>query len=110
MGINIDDYRSYTSYLSNRSTYYHVQNNPESITDLKYQCGLDDDASWDELLDAGTRFSVSLRSLTSQAMDADPLVYGGEMGREGIFIPARFKTVYVKPNGGMPVPGSGVPE
>lgn len=108
MGIAIDNYSDYTSYLSNRWIYYHAQNEPESISDLKYQYGLDDDASWDELLDAGTHFIVKLQSFANQAMDADPLVYGGSMGKDEIFIPMRLKTVYVR-NGSISY-GSGVPE
>ena len=108
MGIAIDNYSDYTSYLSNRWIYYHAQNDPESISDLKYQYGLDDEASWDELLDAGTRFIVKLQSLANQEMDAAPLVYGGSMGRDEVFIPTRFKTVYVR-NDSISY-GSGVPE
>ncbi len=61
------------------------------------------------MVDAGIRFYEKLHTLTSQTMEADPLVYGGEMGRDGLFIPARLKTVYVTPNGGISY-GTGVPE
>ncbi len=109
MGIVVDDYRTYTGYLSSRWIYYHAQNDPDSISTLKYRYGLGDDASWDEVVDAGIRFGIKLRTLANQAMDTDPLVYGGSMGREGIFIPTRFKTLYVKLNGGMSS-GAGVPK
>lgn len=109
MGIAFDDFSDYSGYLNHRWTYYHAQNDPEMLSDLKYQWRVDDAASWDEVIDAGIRFYEKLNTLADQAMAADPLVYGGEMGREGIFIPTRFKTLYVKPSGSMSY-GTGVPE
>ncbi len=109
MGIQFDDFSDYSGYLNHRWTYYHAQNDPERLSDLKYRYQLDDAASWDEVVDAGIRFDEKLNTFANQAMAADPLVYGGSMGREGVFIPTRFKTLYVKPNGGMSF-GTGVPE
>ena len=108
MGIVIDDYRNYTSYLSRRWMFYHAQNDPEELSDMKDKYGLDADASWDEVVDAGIHFGVKLRTLANQAMDADPRVYGGRLSKEGVFIPFRYKTVYVQNN--FILKGGGVPD
>ena len=108
MGIVIEDFSDYSGYLNMRWEFYHAKNDPEDIETLIYKYRLDADASWDEIVDAGIRFGAKLHTLAEQAMEADPLVYGGSMGRDGVFIPARLKTVYVQ-DGSMSS-GTGVPE
>ena len=108
MGIVIDDYRSYTGYLSRRWLFYHAENDPEELADMKDFYDLDSDASWDQVLNAGIHFGVKLRTHANQAMDADPQVYGGQLSKDGVFIPFRYKTVYVKNN--FILKGAGVPD
>ena len=108
MGILIDNYSNYSAYLNNRWTYYHAKNDPERLSAQKASYGLAADASWEEVLDTGIRFSVKLHTLTDQAMAVDSRVYGGELSKDGIFIPIRLKTVYMQ--SGIISAGSGVPD
>ena len=108
MGIVIEDYSDYSYYLNDRWTFVHAQNDPEDLSTLKERCGLDADASWEEALEAGIWESVKLNELADRAMDADPLVSGGSLSKDGVFIPFRFKTVYVK--GSYMQSGRGVPK
>ena len=108
MGISIDNYSNYSAYLNTRWSFYHAKNDPEELSAQKDSYGLAADAPWEEVLDAGIRFSVKLHTLTDQAMAVDSRVYGGELSKDGVFIPIRLKTVYMQP--GTMTSGSGVPD
>ncbi len=108
MGIVIDDFSAYSGHLNDRWTYYHAQNQPEMLSSMKYRFRLDEDASWDKVVDTGIRFYEKLHNRAEEAMTADPLVYGGQMGRDEVFIPFRLKTVYVRDSSISY--GTGVPE
>ena len=108
MGIVIENYSAYSGFLNMRWEFYHAKNDPEDIANMIYKYKLDDDASWEEVVDAGIRFGVKLHNRAEEAMEADPLVYGGSMGRDEVFIPVRLKTVYVR-DGSISY-GKGVPE
>lgn len=109
MGIAFDDFSDYSGYLNFRKTLFHAKNDPEVLSSFKYQYGLDEAASWDEVVDAGLRFDEKLNTFVDQAMAADKRVYGGSMGREGVFVPVRLNTVYVESTGAISY-GTGVPE
>ena len=108
MGIAIDNYSNYSTYLNTRWSFYHAKNDQEELAAQKDSYGLAADASWEEVLDSGIRFSVKMHTLTDQAMAVDSRVYGGSLSKEGVFIPIRLKTIYMRP--GTISAGSGVPD
>ena len=108
MGISIDNYSNYSAYLNTRWSFYHAKNDPEVLSAKKDSYGLAADAPWEEVLDAGIHFSVKLHTLTDQAMAVDSRVHGGELSKDGVFIPIRLKTVYMQH--GTMTSGSGVPD
>jgi hypothetical protein len=55
MDIAFDDYSDYSSYLSDRWRFYHAQNDPEELSDLKERYGLEKDASLDVVIEASMR-------------------------------------------------------
>ena len=109
MGITIDDFSDYSYYLSTRWQFIHAQNDPEYLRVLQGRNGLDEDASWEELMKVQMWRNVKLHELAEQAEKEDPLVYGGSLSEDGVFIPTRFKTVYVQPSDNFIHGGSGVP-
>ena len=108
MGIVIEDFSAYSGHLNMRWEFYHAKNDPDLMESMIYKYRLDEDASWDEIVNAGIRFGVDLHNRADDAMEADPLVYGGSMGRDEVFIPVRLKTVYVRDDSISY--GTGVPE
>ena len=109
MGITIDDFSDYSYYLSTRWRFIHAQNDPEFLRILQERNGLDENASWEELMKTQLLRNVKLHELSEQAQEEDPLVYGGSLSEDGVFIPTRFKTVYVQPSDNFIRGGSGVP-
>ena len=108
MGVEIEDYDDYSDYLEDRWSIYHAATDPEELQDLKDRHDLEADASFEEVIEADIRENVVFKQLLDQAMAADPWVYGGSLGKDGVFIPIRYKTVYVRP--GTISAGSGVPK
>jgi hypothetical protein len=108
MDIAFDDYSDYSSYLSDRWRFYHAQNDPEELSDLKERYGLEKNASLDVVIEASMRESVKLNGLVDQAIEEDPRVYGGKLSKEGVFIPFKHKTVYVQQD--FVLKGIGVPD
>lgn len=106
MGVVIDDYSDYSAYLSARWRLFHAKNNPEELYELKARHKLAVSASWDEVVDAQIKESVKLHTKTEQAIAADPRVRGGNLDKDGVFVPFRHKTVYVRPGA---LTASGVP-
>ena len=107
MGVEIEDYDDYSDYLQDRWSIYRAAKDPEELQRLKDRHDLDADASFEEVIDAEIREDVLFKRLLDQAMAADPWVYGGSLGKDGVFIPIRYKTVYVQ--SGTIGAGSGVP-
>ena len=108
MGIKIEDYEDYEDYLEDRYYAYYAATDPEELQERKGRHGLEPDASFDEVVEADIRENVLFKQLLDQAMENDPKVYGGEFGADGVFIPFRFKTVYVQH--GTITSGTGVPK
>ena len=108
MGIKIESDDAYWDHLETRWFVYHAANDPEELQELKDEYGLDASASFEDVIDAEIRHNVLLKQSVDQAMAADPWVYGGELGADGVFIPYRHKTVYLLP--GDITAGSGVPK
>ena len=111
MGIEISDFSDYSGALNLRLMLYHTKNDPVEFAEELEWHGLPPNAPFEALITAKIRFSAKLDEKISQAEKDDPLVYGGEMGPDGVFIPIRFKTVYVQrdESGGGMTAGSGVP-
>ena len=107
IGIRIASYDDYSDYLGGRWSIYHAATDPEELQDLKVRHDLAADASFDAVIEADIRENVLLKQLIDQAMAADPWVYGGSLGKDGVFIPIRYKTAYVRR--GTINAGSGVP-
>ncbi len=108
MGVKFEDYSDYSAYLGARWRIFHAQNDIEALDDLKQRHSLASEASWDDVITAHIKGRVQLHTLTEQAIEGDPLVYGGSLSKEGVFIPKRVKTVYVQP--GTLRAGRGVPK
>ena len=107
MGVEIEDYDDYSDYLAGRWSIYHAAKDSEELQRLKDRHDLEADASFDAVVEADIRENMLFKQLLDQAMAADPWVYGGSLGKDGVFIPIRYKTVYVQP--GTISTGSGVP-
>ena len=111
-GIVIEDFSDYSGWLSTRYTFLHAHKDPESLAMTKKTLNLHADASWDEVIEAEIQTTDKLFTQANQAMDVDPLVYGGSLDSNGAFIPARLNTAYVQTEGSMSTiaSGTGVPE
>ena len=96
MGIVIDDFSDYSGWLNHRSRYWLAHNNPESLISMKDRLNLNADTSWDDVVEAGIWSHVKLKTLADEAMEADPLVEGGTLGKDGVFIPFRINTIYIQ--------------
>ena len=112
MGITIDNYSDYSGYLNHRYRYWHAHNDPEDLLDTKDRLNLNADASWDDVVEAGIWRYAKLKTLADEAMDADPLVEGGTLSKDGVFIPFRLNTIYIQQNGSQvsSQKGAGVPD
>ena len=112
MGITIDNYSDYSGYLNHRDRYWLAHNDPENLIDKKNHLNLNANASWDEFVEAGIWSYVKLNTLANEAMEADPLVEGGTLSKDGVFIPFRLNTIYIQTNGSQvsSQKGAGVPD
>lgn len=112
MGIVIDNYSDYSGYLNHRYRYWHAHNDPEDLIDMKDRLNLNADTSWDEVVEAGIWSYVKLNTLANKAMAADPLVEGGTLSKDGVFIPFRLNTIYIQTDGSAvsSIKGAGVPD
>ena len=112
MGVAIDTYSHYSGYLNLRYQFWHAHNDPEFLLSMKYRLNLNTDASWDEVVEAGIWNDVKLTTLTDEAMASDPLVEGGTLSKDGVFIPFRANTIYIQTNGSQvsSIKGVGVPD
>ena len=113
MGVAIDTYSHYSGYLNHRYQYWHAHNDPEHLLSMKDRLNLNADASWDEVIEAGIWSHVKLTTLADEAMASDPLVEGGTLSKDGVFIPFRINTIYIQTDSGTAVSsikGAGVPD
>lgn len=107
MGAKIESYDDYSDYLEARWHIYHASNDPEDLQRWKKRHGLDADASFEDVVDAKIKKYMMLKQFVDQAMANDPKVHGGEIDADGVFIPYRYKTVYLQK--GSITAGDGVP-
>ncbi|MYE91041.1 hypothetical protein F4X33_18820 [Candidatus Poribacteria bacterium] len=108
MGIEIESYDDYTDYLADRTYAYHMITNPEELAQKREWHGLPSTATLDEVIEVDIIENVGNKGTLDAAMASDPRVYGGSFGRDGTFIPSRYKTVYVE--GNTIHKGRGVPD
>ena len=107
MGVKIESYDDYSDYLEARWHIFHASNDPDDLQRWKKRHGLDAEASLEDVADAKIRKYVMLKQFVDQAMANDPKVHGGEIDADGVFIPYRYKTVYLQK--GAITAGDGVP-
>lgn len=112
MGISIDNYSDYSGWLNSRYQFWHAHNDPQDLIDIKDRLNLNADASWDEVVEAGIWSTLKLYTLADAAEASDPLVYGGKLSSNGVFIPFRRNTIYIQTNGTQvsSINGTGVPD
>lgn len=112
MGIAIEDFTDYSGWLSVRYGLLHAQKDSELLSLTKQRLNLSEDADWDTVVDEEIRVRDRLFALTDEAMANDPLVSGGSLDSNGVFLPNRLNTVYVQTEGTASTitMGSGVPE
>lgn len=112
MGIVIEDFTDYSGWLSVRYGLFHAQKDSELLSLAKQRLNLSEVADWDTVVAEEIRVRDRLFTLTDEAMANDPLVSGGSLDSNGVFLPNRLNTVYVQTEGTASTiaMGSGVPE
>lgn len=69
--------------------------NPETRSKIIDDHGLPEDTTWEDLEDFAIKFDIVSRLNDTWAEEADPSVFGGVTGIEGVFIPFKPNTVHV---------------
>ncbi|RKU14279.1 hypothetical protein C6501_08400 [Candidatus Poribacteria bacterium] len=97
-GYPFPDYLDYDLAFSTRFSVIKVKEdfeNPETRSKVLRDHRLPEDTTWEELEEVHIKFDIVSSLNEIWAAEADPSVFGGVTGMEGVFIPFKPNTVHI---------------
>lgn len=97
-GFPFPEFSEYNAAFSTRFQVINAKEgfeNPETKSRVLSNSGLPEDTTWEELEDFTMKFDIVARLKEIRAEEADPSVYGGVTGIDGVFIPFTPNKVHV---------------
>lgn len=97
-GYPFEDFPDYDIAFSVRFSVIKAKEdfeNPEKRSRVLSDHRLPEDTTWEELEEVSIKFDIVSRLNDTWAEEADPSVFGGVTGMEGVFIPFKPNTVHV---------------